>query len=93
MLIKRNPDIPSKKVDQKVVLLDENKALLRELNEVASFIWNVADEWITIEEIIEEVDENFETSNSQELRNDVQEFIEHYIDEKFFLKKEVKENG
>lgn len=85
-VIKQNPKVVYKKVEDKIIILDDKKAKLRELNEVASLIWTLAKKWTSIGDITTHIRERYNVER-QEITRDVKEFVAEYLDNNLFLKR------
>jgi hypothetical protein len=82
MPIARNPKIFSRKIKKKWVILEPNKEHVRELDEVASLIWEMAKKPITTEEIARKISSVYNQS-LETVQNDVDEFVKKYLKEGF----------
>ena len=82
MPIARNPKIFSRKIKKKWVILEPNKEHVRELDEVASLIWEMAKKPITTEEIARKIS-SFYNQSLETVQNDVDEFVKKYLKEGF----------
>lgn len=88
MKVKRNKKMYSKKREGQWLILREGKGYVEELNEVAGFIWELAEDEIKVEGIIEGVVCEYEVSK-EEAERDIKEFINDFLDEGYLEK--VKE--
>ena len=74
MKIIQNEDIFFKKIKGKWVLLEKNKEYIRELDEVASLIWEMAQKPVTTSEITRKIASIYDHPLHQ-VQKDVDEFV------------------
>ncbi|GIK84401.1 MAG: hypothetical protein BroJett025_10230 [Patescibacteria group bacterium] len=83
---KINSKLVYKQVSDQVIILDEERAEVRELNDVASLIFLNMISWTTLEKISEKISKEYDVSQKEVLR-DVNEFVTMYIDKGYILTK------
>lgn len=83
--ITRNPLTFSKKYQDKWIILDQKNGSIRELNELAGFIWDLFENPHSINEIVTEITKNFSVSE-ETAKLDVTEFVNSYLNSKFLTK-------
>lgn len=84
MLVQRNNSIYSKKIDNKWIILEKNKKYTQELNNTASFIWELCEKPIETGEIIQKICLEFDVDKNQAAK-DVQNFIKEYLEKEFLI--------
>ncbi len=87
MLVFKSSDIYSKKIDNQVVILEKNKEHVRQLNEVASFLWENLKKPKSIDQLVSATVKEFDVDQKQ-AKKDVEEWVADYLDEGFL--QEVK---
>jgi hypothetical protein len=65
--------------------LESNKKHIRELNLVASFIWQKTKKTITVDKLIEQVYQNFKV-NLETAKIDTERFVNKYLEEGLLIK-------
>ena len=75
MVWKHNPTIGQRDFDGAVVLVDPEKALLHELNEVGSRIWALCDGKLSSNEMAEVISEEYEVTPEQ-AHKDIEQFTQ-----------------
>lgn len=79
--IVRSNNVVWRMLDGEVVIMSEDGTEIHNLNKVASFIWELADENVTISQIIERICDRFDVEKNS-AQNDTIEFIQKLIDQK-----------
>lgn len=74
----RHPLVHWKTIKGVVILLEHNKAFIRELNEVGSLIWQTISSPQSLDSITERVCSVFDVEKNQ-ARNDLEEFLREYL--------------
>lgn len=82
MKITRVNNIFSKKIKNKWVILEPNKEYVRELDEVAGLIWEMAQKPVTTETIAKKLSLIYQHSLAN-IKKDVEEFVRKYLKEGF----------
>lgn len=85
MKIVRNDLVYSKKINDKWVLLEDNKEYIRELNDLASIIWEITKKPTEISVLISRV-ASFVEKPVLLIQKDITKFINQYIKEGFLVK-------
>lgn len=85
---KVNPNLTYKKISDQIIILDENRAEIRELNETASFIFLKLLSWTTTKEIAKSLANEYDIPVKQALK-DTNEFVTMYLNSSFVTKKNV----
>ena len=86
MIITRNPSIYSKKINDKWIILEPNKEYTRELNNVASFIWETIKDPIDEVDLINKICQAYSVKKTQASK-DLNIFLSEFIKEKFIINK------
>lgn len=74
----RNPNIITHKFDGRIYLLDPQRNVIRELNEVAGFIWRNAGKSITADKLITKIVSRFDVHPKIAVE-DVVKFVKKYL--------------
>lgn len=80
----RNKGIYSKKIEGVVYVLEPNKKYMRELNDVAGFIWDKLEKPISMEKLQAQVCKNYKVAQDR-VAVDVKEFIDDYVKDGYIL--------
>ncbi len=64
MLIKR-PDLSVRTVDQEIVILDKETGEVHQLNQTASYIWDLFDGYTTVEQVKESLARDYDIDLAQ----------------------------
>lgn len=83
-IIKRNPKIISKKIDEVIFIIDINQEKFYELNQTASAIWQYLWKPRKFQEIVIHIASNFDTSLPK-ARKDIAELIGEHLGQLFFI--------
>lgn len=75
--VRQSQGVVSKVIDNSVIILDADRASMRDLNEVASLIWQKIEEWTVVSELIKEMKAEFDVDEST-LKSDVLDFLKAY---------------
>lgn len=78
MRVVQGSDITAKKIQGKWLILEKNKHYIRELNETAGFMWEMASKPVTNDQIVDAVSKLFSSPRKQ-IEEDVQEFLSECI--------------
>lgn len=78
ILITRNPQVTSKKIHGKWLLLEPNRRFARELNETAGLLWELARNPVSTRELAEKL-ATFYGQPLEKCRQDVEKFVEKYV--------------
>lgn len=73
--IKQRNDLIYKKMDESIVILDIEKSMIYELNEIGSLIWHICKKYIKVEEIIKKIGKEYQIKENI-LKNDLFSFFE-----------------
>lgn len=84
MLVSRNPKIFSKKIDGKWVILEKNKEYTQELNELASFVWEILTKPMSEVEIICAICQEYKIDEIT-AQKDTFAFIKSYLHQGFLI--------
>ena len=84
-IIKRNKDIYTKKIKGKSFILRENKGFIRELNETAGLIWEMAKTPTSIDKIASKISSAYNQPLAK-IKKDVEGFVKQYLKEGFLVK-------
>ena len=76
----RNKSIYSKKIEDKWYILESNKKVMRELNAVASLLWEMLEKPSTIEDLVKRICKEFAVDKVQ-AEQDTRVFIKQYLKE------------
>lgn len=82
-IIKRNPKIISRAIENQTFILDAENGEIRSLNEVASFIWKLAEKKVTVSQIIERICSEYEVKPTT-AKKDTMELVEKYLERGLF---------
>lgn len=85
MIYKRDNGIYSKNIQGKWYFLERNKKVMRELNEVGSFIWGLLGKECSFEDIVKKVSKEFNVG-SKKIDGDIKKFIDGYVKEGYIIK-------
>lgn len=80
MKIKRERGVFSKKIRGRWLLLEKNKEYIRELNEVASYIWGLIKKPVSINQIVTNLCQEYRVGKKK-AKQDVEKFIKQYLRE------------
>lgn len=78
----RNKSRYTKKIGEKWYILEPNKKIMRELNLVASLLWEMLEKPSTIEELVKRICKEFAVDKIQ-AEQDTSVFIKQYLKEQF----------
>lgn len=81
----RNSTFYTKKIKNKWYILENNKKIMRELNEVGSLIWEMLAKPCTTEHLAHRVCREYNIE-SKIAEKDIQKFISSYIKEGYIIK-------
>lgn len=76
----RNKAIHAKAINNKWYILEPNKKIMRELNSVASLLWEMLEKPSTIEELVKRICKEFAVDKVQ-AEQDISVFIKQYLKE------------
>lgn len=80
----RKNNIYTKKIGGKWYILENNKRTMRELNDVASFIWELLSKELTIEDLVKKVCKEYQV-NVEVAKKDILKFITEYAKEGYII--------
>lgn len=66
----KNPKAIAREIDGEIILLNDEKEEIHQLNQTTSFIWNCCDGKNTIDDIVELINEKFQ-ADSIDIKTDV----------------------
>ncbi|MBI4834756.1 MAG: PqqD family protein [Planctomycetes bacterium] len=73
--VKRVSNLPFQKIVDETIIVDPHNRLMHSFNEVGSFIWEKLSEAVTINELLEEIDAEYDTADA-DVKEDVIGFLE-----------------
>ena len=76
----RNPEIIYKKIDNKIIILDQNNSKIRELNETAVLIWENSEKPTSVNEICEILINHYDIKKNHAL-TDIAKFVSLYLED------------
>jgi hypothetical protein len=76
----RNNNIYTKKINNRWYILEKNKKTMRELNEVAGFVWELLVKACSFENLVNKVCKEYEVT-PEVAEKDIQKFISEYVQE------------
>jgi len=79
-----NPRIYSKKEKNSWLILEDNKSYIRQLNDVAGYIWEHARKNVRMSRLIDQIIKKFHQPRKV-VEKDVEAFITGYLKEGFFI--------
>ncbi len=74
MIWKPNPTVRQRDFGNQIVLVDPDKVLVHELNEVGTFLWSLVDGARSADQMAQALTEEFEVSHDEAL-GDVENFL------------------
>lgn len=77
-LVRQAPGVVSKVIGNSVIILDADRASMRDLNEVATLIWQGIENWKSVSDLIGEMKAEFDVDESI-LKSDVLDFLNAYV--------------
>jgi hypothetical protein len=80
-----NPAVHSKKIRGKWFLLEKSKKHVRELNEVAGFIWACAHKPTTVLQVVTKIS-RLSHQDKEAIYEDVENFVNSYLKLGFFIR-------
>lgn len=83
----RNQNFFTKLIDQTWYILERDKKTVRQLNEVASFIWEILTKPHSVDFIVNKICHNFQVEK-QVAKRDVIQFLNQYVKEGLIQKVE-----
>lgn len=87
MYLSQNPKTAYRMIKDEAVIIDLSNSMLYSLNIVASLIWKMIDGKTTIEQIVENIEQEFDVERLV-AENDCTEFINDFISKGLILEKE-----
>jgi len=86
MKVLKNPEIYSKKITNRWVILESNKEYTQELNEVGGYIWEILTKALSEEEIVNRICQHYRVDRTTATK-DVNTFIKQFLQKGFLIKK------
>lgn len=86
-LLAHHPQVTSKKIRGKWLLLEQNRRFARELNETAGFLWNLARQPTSTQELAKKLAAAYDQP-LERCQRDVEKFVEEYLKANLLVKGE-----